>query len=830
MAVTTLLGVTSQGRDTMDSVLQDFRVSLRTLLKQPGFASVVILTLAVGIGASTVIFSVVKAVQFDPLPYPNADRLVNINLDEPATGLNQLFMSYPEYEDLRDRSQTLEEVAGYTTLSTVTLTGRGNPQRLSANFVTPSFFEVLGVEPVLGRRFGPEDHRTPNGHPLVILSHGLWQRTFGGSPGVIGQAVNLSGTPYTVIGVMPSSHFDVTGGANQTQVWLPIMQIPRYWRDDGLTIRRGRVFGSIARLKPGVTLEQAAADLDNLGSQLEEEFPEFNKGIFIRVSSLQDFFFNPVQTPAYALLIGAGMLLLIGCANVAGLLLIRATGRQKESALRLALGASRARLVRQLAAESLVMVLLAGSLGILLAHWALKPLVAFSPVQLPAFVDLKIDVTVLFAAIAISLLSGLLTGMAPAFASVRVDLRDALTQGGDRSSGSRAVGWTRGLLVVAEVAMAVVVLVGTALMVQTSSAFARAEIGFRPDHLLTLRLDLQSAKYAEPQARRNMARQLTEKLESVPGIESVIYWSPTMPGQVNWFTRIRPIGLSDPALEDGVVARRHHASPNGLKQLGIPLVAGRGISEEDTEETFQAVVVSESFAELVWPGGDALGKQFGTANGRTVTVVGVAADVKQQGRMVANDNSLDVYYSYLQAPRQNFLLLLRTRTDPAALTPSVQRAVRSLDPDMPIYDVMTMQDRLAQEGETTLFTTFLLSVFAGLALLLALLGIYSVLTYSVSRRCREIGIRMALGAKPAGIFRLVVGGGLKLVAAGLAVGLAASWGLTRYLSSLLFGVSPHDPATYATIAVLLTFTTILACSLPARRASQIDPMVALRYE
>ncbi len=394
----------------MNDLRHDLLYGLRVLRKSPGFTLVALLTLATGIGASTAIFSVVKAVQFDPLPYPEADKLVNIYLSDPSGGMNQLFLSFPEYEDYRDRTQTLENAAAYASFVTVTLTGEGAPQRLPTNFVTPSFFDILGIEPALGRRFGPEDNRTPNGHPVAILSHGLWLRSFGGDPGILGQAINLSGTPYTVVGVLPPDYFDITGRATPTEVWLPIMQLPAYWRpDDALTLRRGRVFGVLGRRKPGVTLEQTAADIENIGQQLQKDYPENNEGIFAHTGSLRDLFFTPVQTPTFALLIGAGLLLLTGCANVTGLMLIRAAERRRESALRLALGASRGRLLRQLGAESLLLVLVAGALGIILGTWLLRLLAAFSPVQLPGFVNLQIDATVLLAALVLSLLVGLAT-------------------------------------------------------------------------------------------------------------------------------------------------------------------------------------------------------------------------------------------------------------------------------------------------------------------------------------------------------------------------------------------------------------------------------------
>ena len=814
----------------MSSFLQDLRVSFRTILKRPAFAIVVILTLATGIGASTAIFSVVKAVQFDALPYPDADRLVNIYLSDPAGGMNQLFLSYPEFEDYRERSQTLEKMATYNSNISVSLTGDGLPQRLPANLVTPSYFEVLGSKPALGRLFGPEDNRTPNGHPVVILSHGLWQRSFGGDRGILGQAINLSGTPYTVVGVLSPDHFDITGGVAPTEVWLPIMQIPSYWRpDDALTLRRGRVYGVLARRKPDATFEQAVADVENIGRQLQEEYPE-NEGILSHANSVRDYFFSPVQTPTFALLIGAALLLLIGCANVAGLMLVRAAERRKESALRLALGASRARLLRQLGTESMLLVLVAGALGIVLGSWLLHLLVVFSPVQLPGFVNLQIDAIVLLAALALSLAVGLGTATVSAVSSTRVELRETLSQGGRSDSSHRSSGWARRILIAAEVAMAVVLLIGAALMVQTFSAFGRSDVGFDPERLLTMRLDLQSSKYAEPDARRSAARQLAERLESTPGVESVTFWSPRVPGQVTWFTKVFPSGVSGPEVEDGVVARRHHVSADGLEHLGIPLLAGRGITHEDTENAFQVVVVSKAFADHVWPGEDALGKQIRTANGRTVTVVGMAANVKQQGRLVREENPRDVYYSYPQVPRRDFILLLRAHQDAAALTPAVQQAIWSIDPEMPLFDVMTMEDRLALEGETTLFTTFLLSAFAALSLFLALLGVYGVLAYSVRQRQQEIGIRRALGATPASIFRMVVGGGMKLVTGGLFAGLVASWLVTRYLTSVLFGVSPQDPATFLAIAGVLVVASMAACYLPARRATKIDPMVALRYE
>ncbi len=822
----------------METLWQDLRYGARMLTRNPGFTAVAVLTLALGIGANTAIFSVVRAALLGsgPLGYRDIGRLTIIFHENKQTELVRSFNSYREFQLWRARAQSLEEVAAYLQNQPLVLAGGDEPLRLRANFVSPSFFNVLGVDAYYGRTFLLEEDRIPNGHPVAVLTYELWQRRFGGDSSVVGRTITLSEHPYTVVGILPPAFHHFTAplrGGYDIDVYLPLMMVPQVAGPSLLAEGSAHSFGTIARLRNDVTLEHVEAELETLYRGLTQGTPETAQGWKVRAGPLREVVVGVVRSPLLALLCVAGFVLLIGCANLANLLLVRATARQQEFAVRLALGASRGRLIGQLLTESILLALLGGAVGTLLALWGVDLLPAFSSVPLLGLLDIQIDSTVLLVALSLSLLVGVVFGLAPALGGTRLDLRQALHQAGRRGDSATGRGRLRDFLVVFEVAISLVLLSGAGLMIRSFRELHRTSPGFRTDHLLTLRLDLASSRYDEGQAILGFRRQAAERVRTLPGVESVALWGPFVPGESYAGTRIFPEGSTTRVAEVGVITRFHYVSPGALREVGLPILHGRGISAEDGENTFPVAVVSESLAGLLWPVDDPVGKRFRAFAGDNILmVVGIAGDARHRDRVGRYaDNVHDIYLPHTQFPASPELsLVVRTSIDPAGLVSPIRQVIHQLDSGLPVFDIRTMEQLMAEEEADTQLTAVLMSLFAVEALLLATLGIYGVLAYSVSQRTHEIGIRMALGAQPRDIFRLVVGQGVLLTLIGVGVGLAASFALTRFLESMLFGVSATDPATFVGVAVLLATVAMLACYLPARRATKVDPLVALRYE
>jgi putative ABC transport system permease protein len=818
---------------------QDLRYGARVLLKQPGFTLVVVLTLALGIGANTAIFSVVNALLLRPLPYRQPEQLVKVFRvqPDPAKGDLPAIWSYPRFEMLRDHNQSFAEVAGFNQ-SPYNLTGTDVPEQLQMELVSAGYFALLGVNTIIGRSFTAADAGT-----AVLLGYGLWQRRYGGDPQVVGKTLELDKQVFTIVGVLPPGFRGQSGTAD---VWLPMMAAPRFV-PTALTRPDNLSFQVIARLKDSVTFTAAQADMQRVSAQIEQKYPspEYmlsgNSKVPV-LAPLQAAKVEPALKTSFLLLLGAvGLVLLIACANVANLLLARAVARQREFALRAALGASRLRLLRQLITESLLLALMGGVLGVLLARWGMALLMRIRPsddtqstqfwsayTHTFNFFTVNLDYRVLGFNFALALATGLLFGLLPALQSSFINVNAALKEGAARSGagfhGQRKAG-VRGLLIVGELAVALVLLSGAGLMINSLLRLQSVNLGFVPENLL------QMTVYARD-AKPEFYEQVLARVQALPGVEAAS------------FSRNAPLlGRSARALIDiegradvnKVEVGFHSVSPDYFKTLGITLLRGRVFTPQDRAGAPRVALINKAAAEKFFPGEDPIGKrlrpyahpQYQTTE-LFVEIVGVVADVPYS--RLEEGIGPDVYVSALQPTGRTPILIVRSSLDPAALTAAVRREVLALDRNVPLTAIQTMRERAAEMTSRTRFIAVVLGLFAGLALLLAGIGIYGVMAYSVSARTREIGVRMALGAQPADVVRLVLKGGMSLAVIGVGVGLLASLALTRLMKGLLFGVSANDPLTFSAITLLLLGVACLACWLPARRATQVDPLVALRCE
>ncbi len=801
----------------METLWQDLRFGFRMLAKSPGFTAVAVLTLALGIGANTAIFSVVNAVLLRPLDYSDPDQLYVLWGHHPQIGRE--VASLPDFVDWREQNQSFEDLAAMSRRS-MNLTGRGEAERVIGARVSASLFPLLRVETIRGRAFSPEEDR-PGAERVAILSHGLWQRRFGSDPAFVGETITLDGESYAVIGVAPPE-FQFPG---RVEVWIPLaMEVDP-------TERRGDFLLVLGRLKPGVTQEQAQAEMTTIAQRLEQQYPNSNTKWGIEIVSLHEQVVGNIR-PALLVLLGAvGFVLLIACANVANLLLARAAAREKEIAVRAALGAGRGRLVRQLLTESLLVAIIGGALGLLLALWGIDILLALNPDDVPRLSGVGVDGWVLGFTLGISLLTGILFGLVPAVQISRPDLHESLKEGG-RTSGGSLRHRTRHILVVAEVALALVLLIGAGLMIRSFDRLQRVSPGFNPENLLTMRISLPPAKYPERQHVLNFFDQLLERVRSLPGVQSAsTIDNPYIGGGGNYLSFIVE-GQPTPPLDQVVDAQVRSVTPGFHRMLGVPLLRGRSLTGQDGPGNRLVCVINETMARRYFPDRDPLGQRvaFDGPDGqpRWREIVGVVGDVRQGG--LDAEPYPEILLPEAQRTIPAITLMVRTANDPHTLAGAVRGEVQAMDPDQPVYAVRTMDDIMKASVAQRRFNMLLLGSFAAVALLLAAVGIYGVISYSVSRRTHELGIRMALGAQPRDIFKLVVGQGMVLVVIGVGIGLAASFGLTRFLSSLLFEVSTTDPATFAGVSLLLAAVALLACYIPARRATRVDPLVALRYE
>jgi putative ABC transport system permease protein len=802
----------------METLIQDVRYGVRMMRKRPGFTAVVVLTLALGIGANTAIFSVVNAVLLRPLPYRNAERLVWVG-GNIRGGTNGASVSPPDYLDYRAQNTVFEEFAASTSVpNAVNLTGAGEPERLTGSRVTANYFRAFGVEPALGRAFGAEEERAGPA-PVAVLSDGLWKRRFGGDPSVVGKTLTLDGKAVTVVGIAPPE-FQYPAGA---ELWLPLDS-----DDPDMKIRPAHFLRPIGLLKPGVTIEQARAETDLIARRLEELYPESNKGWSLTLIPLQEQVVGDVRTSLWVLLGAVGFVLLIACANVSNLMLARAAARRRELALRTALGASRWRVARQQLTESVLLALAGGALGLLLAWWGVDVLAALGAGDIPRTRDIGVDGRVLAFTAALSVLTGLAFGLLPALRASRPDLNEVLKDAGRGTSGPGR-GRVRAALVVSEIALALTLLAGAGLLVKSFVGLRRVNPGFDPANVLTLRIDLARARYAKPEQAAAFFGELQRRVAALPGVEAAgMVTELPLSGQPNdmyFYVAGRPPQTAD----QKVTADFRRVNQDYFRAMRIPLLRGRGFTEQEVAGAAGVVVVNETLARNFFPDEDPLGKHlvidFGKAE--EFEIVGVAGDVRH--RSLEGEVYQMMYLPTLRVGRTN-LVVRTTSPDPLALASAVRGEVAAVDRDQPVSAVRTMEEVVSGSVAQQRFRTLLLAAFAGVALLLAGVGIYGVIAYSVTHRTHEIGIRMALGAGAADILKMVVGQGMALALAGVAVGLLAALALTRVLSSLLFGVTATDAATFAAVSLLIAAVALLACLVPARRATKVDPMVALRYE
>ncbi|HKS29934.1 MAG TPA: ABC transporter permease [Pyrinomonadaceae bacterium] len=832
----------------MGNLLQDLRFGVRMLLKHPGFTLIAVLTLALGIGANTAIFSIVNAVLLRQLPYPEPSRLVVLWSTMVSQGVSTSGSSLPDYREWRDQNHVFDGLAGYY-LGDFNLSGAGQePERVQGGRITANLFEVLGVSPAMGRGFLPEEEKWGNNR-VVILSYELWQRRYNSDAGLIGRAITVGGTPYTVVGVMPKGmpFFD---NQPKPELWSPIS----FPAGDNMDSRNNYFVNLVGRLKPGVTVEQAQADVTAIANRIQEKSEE--KVLGGLVVPLREQLVGDVRPMLLVLLGAVAFVLLVACVNVANLLLARATSRERELAIRASLGASRRRIIRQLAVESLPLGLLGSTAGLLLAVWGIDLLTSLLPESLPRHNPITIDPSVLLFTLGISLVTALIFALLPAFQAAKADVQAALNEGGRSGTQGRRQGRLRGLLIASEMALALVLLIGAGLMIESFLKLRRVDTGFSAENVLTMRIALPSAKYPERESVNdpqpvalNFYERLLERVKTLPGVEGAGVSTNLPLGAGNTWGKLfsiegRPLPTS---MAEVPIVNFALVSPEYLSALRINVQRGRAFNEHDTENSQQVAIISEATARKHFQGEDPLGKtiwmgppeslmppELLKAVGRFErrTVVGVVTDVK--GSSLAASSEAMVYVPYTQSRKEGWsnsmMLAVRTSSAPESMAAAIRKEVYALDPDQPVSNVLTMQERLNQSLSQPRFSALLLGLFALVALVLAAVGIYGVISYSVTQRTHEIGIRMALGASARDILKMVVGQGMILTLIGVGVGLVASFLLTRFLASLLFEVSSFDPLTYLGVSLLLLIIAFIACYIPARRATRVDPMVALRYE
>ncbi len=810
----------------MGTVYQDLKYGLRTLVKNPGFTAVALLALALGIGANTAIFSVVNGVLLRPLPYLEPARLVLIYENEAQ--YKQMSVSYPDFLDWRRENRSFADMAAFRT-DDFNFTGAGQPEHLRGGLVSASLLPVLGVNPLLGRNFLPqEDQRDAGG--VVILSYGLWKRRFGADLTILGKSLTLNAKDYTVIGVLPSDfRFRARPG-----LYVPLGQshsTELYERANHPGLR------VVGRLKPGVTVAAAQAEMTAIARALAEKYPKTNAGQGAALFGMKDDIVGYIRTTLLLLLGAVGFVLLIACANVANLLLARSSARSREFAIRAALGADRQRVVRQLLTESVLLALGASFFGLLLANWGTRLVLAAVPDTLPSSQQVRLDPYVLAFTLVVSILTGVLFGLAPAFHSSKVQPQESLKEGTRGSGGGRHR--AEGVFVVVEVGLAVVLLAGAGLMIQSIWRLWRVDPGFNIHHVLTTQVAVSPTVMASPAGIRLAYQQMIDRVASIPGVQSAAVTALVPLSDSDSEISFWSGGGPQPPQDQMSSALFYIGTSSYLRVMGIPLLEGRFFTDHDTLASPPVVVIDEVMAKHLFPGHDAVGKQFNLLMLGPVQIVGVVGHVKHWG-LDSDDTAKirdEIYFPFLQIPDKfmsegvaGLTLVLRTTPDPLSVVSAVRAQVAGPTEDQPIFGVQTMEQVISVSLTERRFAMLLLIIFASTALVLAAVGIYGVMSYAVSRRTHELGVRMALGASRREILRLVVGEGMAMAAAGAAVGLAATLGLTRWMASLLYGVKPTDPATLALVLLLLGGIALLACYIPAWRATKVAPTVALRYE
>lgn len=799
------------------AILQDIRYAVRMLLKKPGFTAVAVVTLALGIGANTAIFTLVNSVLLRPLPYPDPERLVMIWGAHPQIGREAA--SLPDFVDWRQQSRSFEYMAAAARRN-FNLSGDAEPTRLLGALVTREFFAVLGIQPILGRTFMAEEDR-PGGARVVILSEPLWRRRFDADENAVGRSLRLNGESYTIVGVAPARLKLPT----DTELWVPLA------RDPAQSGRRNDFLAVVARLKPGANITQAQAELRAIMARLERAYPNTNAGWSADVIPLHEQIVADIRLVLLVLTGAVGFVLLIACANVANLLLSRAAARQREIAVRTALGAPRSRLVRQLLTESVLLAIVGGAAGLLLAYWSIEFLVQLQPQKLPRLAEIDLDSRVLGFALLSSVVTGLIFGLAPAFQISRSAAAESLKEGAHRATSGLARSYLRSSLVVAEVALSLVLLVGAGLMIRSLYSLLDLDLGFDRDNLLTVQIPLPQSSYPENQQVFAFQDRLLERVRALPGVTEATLVSP-LPlsgGSIMWSFAIE--GRSLPPPEQVQDASVLIVGDQYVETMKIPLLQGRSFRATDREKV-PGALINQTFARRYFQMENPLGHRltFGdpqNPQARWLTIVGIVADVKHQ---TVEEQIYPTVYVPNRGQDSNMALVVRTKSEPLNLAAAVRTEVRSLDKDLPVYAVRTMEQVLASALEQRRFSVLVLTIFAMVALALSAIGIYGVVAYSVTQRTHEIGIRMSLGARPLDVLKMVLEHGMKLGFAGVLLGLLGALALTGVLSKLLFGISTTDPITFLSISLLPIAVALLASYLPARRATKVDPIVALRYE
>ncbi len=812
----------------MESFLQDCRYALRMLVRSPGFTLIAVLALALGIGANSAIFSIVNAVILKPLPYDKPEQLVQLWMRFTNIGIpnDQNWVSAPEFVDLQ-QNQSLSHLAAISSDS-FNINISGAPERIDSAVVSTSFFPLLGVQAQLGRVFLPEEGQPGRQH-VVLLSDGLWRRRFGADPAIPGRKLVMNGQSYLIVGVLPRDfHLPL-----ESEVWTPLV----FSSDDLSPNNRGsHAYEVIARIKPGLSLEQARADMDVVSQRIMEQHPEYPYRQFnfrVLTIPLLEQQIGDIKTALWVLMSAVGLVLLIACANVANLLLVRASSREREIAVRQALGVSRWRLIRQLLTESAILGLMAGAIGLSLGYWALRLLTTLAATSFPRVVEARMDLRVLGFTLLISLATGILFGLAPAFSSRHVT-HDALKEGGRGGTAGAGSQRLRSTLVVAEVALSLTLLVGAGLLIRSFLRLQEVDTGFRPDGVLTMRISLPEQKYTKIEQTQTFYRELLDHIRRLPGVDAA--------GGVTGLP-LSGTGGSGTTTVDSQAVQAQDASPEAdqrpvfpgyFEAMGIPLVRGRYFDQRDNEKSAPVAIIDETMAKTYWPNEDAIGKRIKQGGRQSTqpwrTIVGVVRHVRY--RTLESPSRVEFYWPYDQTSFAlgQMSLAIHTSSDPRSLAGVVQRQVQALDPDQPVYRIRTMGELMSESMARRRLSMFLLAIFAGVALALAAVGIYGIMSYSVAQRAHEVGIRMALGARSSDVVRMVLGQSLGLTLAGIFVGLLGSLALTNFLSSLLFNVKATDTMTFLIVAVILAVVALVASFVPAYRATTVDPVNALRQE
>jgi putative ABC transport system permease protein len=811
----------------METLLRDVRYGMRSLVKRPGFTAIAVVTLALGIGANTAIFSVVNAVLLRPLPYAESERLF-VPWGTRSDSQDRTNVSYPDFVDWQAQTKTLEHVAAYNSAGTLLREGDADPEAISGVAVSADLFPLLKVAPILGGPFARADDK-PNAPPVIVLGFDLWRRRFNADPNIIGRQIKIGNASATVLGVMPEG-FRFPAQATKTEFLRPLAATlgDRTQRRNSYSLR------VVARLKPGLTTAAAESEMRTIGAQLEQQYPDEGFRLGARLISLHESVTWGSRAPLLVLLGAVGFVLLIACANVANLLLARAAARHREMAIRAALGAGRRRVVRQLLTESLLLSLIGGALGLLVAWWGVHLLLAASPLNIPRLTEVSLDTNVLAFTAAISVLTGVIFGLVPALQASRADLQDALKEGG--RVGGAVRNRVRALLVVVEVALSLVLLVGAGLLGESFLLLSKVSPGFEPEHVLTTDLSLAKARYPKPEQQQAGFAEIVKRVAALPGVEAaaVIYPLP-LAGDSNSGTFLI---AGRPAVrpEDKPTSNHRVISPDYFRALNIRLSRGRPFNERDAQDTPPVIIVNETFARRYFAGTEALGQHIiieGERGDNAVPpareIIGIVGDVRHES--LDTESGPEYYVPYTQAPEAYMSLVVRSAFgNPVAVAASVREAIKQMDKDQYVAAIQPMTKLVAESVARRRFNALLTGLFAVVALVLAAVGIFGVLNYTVAQRTQEIGLRVALGAQTRDVLRLVLGEGVRLILFGLALGLAASLALTRVLAGMLFGVTPTDPLTFVAVCFVLASVAMLACYVPARRATKVDPVVALRNE